>query len=68
MYIAYFSYLSSDGTHLTKKRVDPGAVDHFFGQLLCGRGETTVPEFRLEFVLPYLDVEPIIGSSWVSHP
>ena len=43
MYIAHFSHLSGDGTRLTKKRVDPGAVDHFFG-----RGETTVPEFRLD--------------------
>ena len=50
--IAHFSYLSSDGIRLTKKCVDPGAVDHFFGQLLDGRRETTILEFRLEFVLP----------------
>ena len=40
MYIAHFSYLS-------KKGLDPGAVNHFFGQLLVSRGETTVPGFRL---------------------
>ena len=66
--IAHLPYLPDDDIRLTKKRVDPGAVDHFFGQLLDGRGETTVSEFRLEFVPPCLDAEPIIGSPWISHP
>ena len=57
-----------DSIRLAKKRFDPSAVDHFFRQLLNGAGEATGLEFHLQFFLPCLVIEPIIGSLWVSYP
>ena len=54
--------------HLTKQRLDPSAVNHFSSQLLNGAGEATGVEFHVEFALPCIEIEPSIGSFWVSNP
>jgi hypothetical protein len=56
-----------DGICLAKQRLDPGAVNHFAGQLLDGLGEATSSEFRFESAPPCQKAEPGIGSLWVSY-
>jgi hypothetical protein len=55
------------GICLANQRLDPSAVNHFSGQFLDGLGETTILQFRFEFAPPCQEVEPGIGSSWVSY-
>ena len=57
-----------ESIRLAKKRLDLSAVAHFFSQLVNGAGEATVVEFHVQFVLPCLVIEPIIGGLWVSYP
>ena len=57
-----------DSICLTKKRLDPSAINHFSGQRLNSVGETTGCEFLFEFVLPCPEIKPLIGSFWVSYP
>jgi hypothetical protein len=59
--------MSDDGICLAEQRLDPGAVNHFSGQLLDSLGETTSLQFRVEFALPCREFEPEICISWVSY-
>lgn len=57
-----------DSICFTKERLDPSVVNHFSSQCLNCGGETTVLKFHFEFGFPCLELEPVIGRFWVSHP
>jgi len=57
-----------DNICFTEERLDPSAINHFSSQRLNGGGETAGFEFHFEFVLPCPEIEPVVGSFWVSYP
>jgi hypothetical protein len=67
MYSLHLLQMLEDDICFAKQRLDPSAVNHFSGQLLDGLGETTILQFRFEFAPPCREVEPGMGSSWVSN-
>ena len=57
-----------DSVCLTMKRLDPSPVDHFTSQLLNGVGKATGVKSQAESLLPFLEIESVIGGFWVSYP
>lgn len=57
-----------DSICFTKEGLDPSVVNHFSSQCPNGGGETTVFKFHFEFGFPCLELESVIGRSWISHP